>query len=137
MKKRGFTLIEILVVSTLLAVLAVIGVTSYASISTRSRDAKRISDLEQVRSALEMFRTDNGSYPISAGAMSTSLAGLVTAGYMPVIPKDPKDPTSQYYYKPVGAAAPYYQYCICAQNETVKNTDCAAMYSCQYYLKNP
>jgi general secretion pathway protein G len=147
---RGFTLIEILVAASIIAVLSVVGVTSYTSINKRSRDAKRKSDVEQVRSALEMYRADNGSYPGSSTsfiALSSLDAGdgtgpLVTA-YMPSIPTDPKSTGATpvpYYYRVIGSGpATYYSYCICANLENESSNTCgvAPIANCTYYLKNP
>ena len=147
MKKRGFTLIEILVASTIIAVLSVVGVASYTSINKRSRDAKRKSDLEQMRSALEMYRIDNGFYPgISEGfiQIDSSIAGLFVPDYTPAIPEDPKS-TSQipiyYFYSPLGTAPPFYSYCICASMESELGegtcTGVTLPAACTYGLKNP
>lgn len=146
MKKNGFTLIEILVAATIIAVLTAVGVTSYTSINKRSRDAKRKSDLEQVRSALEMYRTDNGSYPgTSAGfVLLTGLTSDLVSTYMPSIPADPKStftPSSDYYYSPIGTS-PFYSYCVCAELESeAGSNNCGvtnpAVGGCNYYLKNP
>lgn len=151
--RQGFTLIEILVAATIIAVLSVIGVASYTSINRRSRDAKRKSDLEQVRSALEMYRADKGFYPGSSTGFIqlTSLdngsgSGPLIPTYMPSIPMDPKS-TSQtpitYYYSPLGTVAPFYSYCICANLESQVGTSstCGAGVTipaaCNYGLKNP
>lgn len=149
MHKNGFTLIEILVASTIIAVLSVIGVASYTSINKRSRDAKRKSDLEQVRSALEMYRTDTGSYPGSSTgfALITGLESVLVSTYMPSIPMDPKSTTAipvTYYYSPLGTVAPFYSYCICAnlESQTGISSTCGAGVTlptegCNYGLKNP
>ena len=105
MKKKGFTLIEILVVITIAATLLVAGIVSYQSIQKRARDAKRKSDIEQVRSALEMYKADNGYYPeIYGGGVSTftNIAALSTTlvdtGYLSSIPQDPKYNAVSYDY---------------------------------------
>lgn len=97
MRTNGFTLIEILVAATIIAVLTAIGVVSYTSINQRSRDAKRKSDLEQIRSALEMYRADNGHYPYRCGWVSYNypspglrLKELLVPDYMTAVPLDPK-----------------------------------------------
>jgi general secretion pathway protein G len=146
MNKKGFTLIEILVAATIIAVLSVVGTASYISVNKRARDSKRRSDLEQVRSALEMYRTDNGFYPGSSAAfnpLSTDLAVLVPT-WMPVIPTDPKSTsttTIPYYYSPLGTA-PFYSYCICAKLESESGSGtCTGVtlpgLGCSYGLKNP
>ena len=61
-KRNGFSLIELMVSTTVIAILTVIGVVSYSSVNKRSRDVKRKSDIEQIRSALEMYRSDYGYY---------------------------------------------------------------------------
>ncbi len=142
MKKNGFTLIEVLVAATIIAVLSVVGVASYTSINRRSRDAKRKSDVEQVRSALEMYRTDIGSYPAGSTTgfrLLTDLESELVSTYMPSIPSDPKS-TSAYYYSPLGSA-PYYSYCICAYLESeAGSSTCTGVTmpaGCNYGLKNP
>lgn len=61
--RQGFTLIEILVAMTIVAVLVSLALVSYQGARKSARDGKRKADLEQVRSALEMCRADTGSYP--------------------------------------------------------------------------
>ena len=66
MKKslKGFTLIEILVVATIIGLLASGAIVSYQQLLKQSRDAKRKTDLEQVRAALEMYRSNEDTYPV-------------------------------------------------------------------------
>ena len=112
MKQRGFTFIEILVSVTIIAVLIAIGVASYASVNRRARDAKRKSDLEQVRSALEQYRADIGSYPTSGWSLSSSnpdWIDLLTPTYMDNLPVDPKN-TGTVPPGAAGAAGPVYAY---------------------------
>jgi general secretion pathway protein G len=96
-KKNAFTLIEILVATTIVAILIAIGTVSYTSVSRKSRDSKRRSDVEQIRAALEMYRADNGNYVLGVGGpATTALNVLVSDKYMPAIPVDPK--SVEYYY---------------------------------------
>lgn len=67
-KRQGFTLIEVLVVSTIIVVVAAVGLASYSTAQVKARDAQRAKDLENVRTTLLLFRTENGYYPI-AGLM--------------------------------------------------------------------
>lgn len=91
MKKNGFTLIEILVVATIIALLAAGAAISYSTFIKQSRDARRKADVEQIRAALEMYRSNDtkSSYP-------TATSGLVTT-YIQSLPKDPKS-NSDYTY---------------------------------------
>ena len=141
--KSGFTLLEILVSATIIAVLTAIGIVSYSSVNKRSRDVKRKSDLEQVRSALEMYRADNGQYP-NIGSGFQLVAGLTTAlvsgGYMPGLPEDPGNSTD-YYYDAVDTGGVYSSYCICGELETISSdsTTCTVTLpgNCNYGLKSP
>jgi general secretion pathway protein G len=147
-KDRGFTLLEVLVSATIIAVLTVIGVVSFSSVNKRSRDVKRKSDLEQIRSALEMYRSDNivspGQYP-SSGAGSytnaTSLAGSLVSTYAPAIPDDPNS-SNHYRYRAIDSGGGVYSsYCLCAFLENVPsnpNTCGVALdATCNYGLKSP
>lgn len=91
-KIKGFTLVEILVVATIIGLLAAGAAVSYSSISKNSRDAKRKADLEQIRAALEMYRSNNNTYPttFTLNCSSTGSLSDATRTYLSTIPKDPK-----------------------------------------------
>jgi general secretion pathway protein G len=142
--KRGFTLLELLVSMTIIAVLTAIGIVSYSSVNKRSRDVKRKSDLEQVRSALEMYRADNGAYPnIGSGFLDAQGldTDLVDSGYTPQVPDDPSDDNA-YYYDAIDTSGVYSSYCICAELETITSgseSTCTVSLpgNCNYGLKSP
>jgi len=158
--KRGFTLMEILIATAIIAVITAIGIVSYSSINKRSRDAKRKSDLEQVRSAMEMYRTDNGHYPTSS-AVTYSLLTTVDPGdgtgplvstYLPSIPMDPKSTATAlrtYYYKVISDGPDYYSYCLCSgvENAAEGKNECGITspdeiaadpaFTAAYCLRNP
>lgn len=123
--KKGFTLIEVLVAVTIIAVLVSIGVVSYSSVNKRSRDAKRKGDIEQIRSALEMYRADIGSYPnLGSGswADASGLSATLVSTYLPAIPSDPKSQT--YRYKATNiSGGNYYGYCLTAYLESQEEVD--------------
>ncbi len=100
--KNGFTLIEVLVVATIIALLAAAGMVSYSQFSKQSRDAKRKADIEQIRAALEMFRSSSSgsSYPASVNSCDNLSSYLVSGSpsYMSTIPQDPQSKTNTYYY---------------------------------------
>lgn len=97
--KNGFTLVEILVVATIIAVLSGLGFVSYATLSKQSRDSRRIADLQNLRSALEFYNSEAGQYPLSA-----NINVLVTEGYLQSIPKDPKTEENYIYYSLDGSS---------------------------------
>lgn len=140
----GFTLLEVLVAATIIAVLAAIAVTSYTSINKRGRDAKRKSDLEQIRSALEMYRADNGYYPStgSGGWVDASgalgLSALLVPTYMPVIPSDSNSLQFYQYQATSVSGGQYYGYCLSANLEAEDPQDTCTPYTGYTYgVKNP
>ena len=77
--KKGFTLIELLVVIAILAVLMSVVVVTInpAEMLKKTRDTKRISDLDALRTALNLFITDQQSLP---GGCKASQVGAPTIG---------------------------------------------------------
>lgn len=99
--KKGYTLIEILIVATIIVLLSAVAVVSYSSFLKQSRDAKRKTDLEQIRAALEMYRSDNNEYISTTQNIYCSnpiMDYLSTpTKYIESIPTDPKSSTSYLY----------------------------------------
>lgn len=143
-KIAGFSLLEILVTTGIILVLTSIGVASYVNANKRSRDSRRTSDIQQLRSALEMYRSDNGYYPPINPTFGTiaALGAVLVPTYMAALPNDPKS-GQQYYYQATdssgGAPARYYGYCVCGEYETSSSTGtCSALAaSCNYGERNP
>lgn len=66
--KNGFTLIELLVVISIIAFLASAALVVLNSARIKARDAKRLADLKQIKTALDLYAQDNGgSYPGNCG----------------------------------------------------------------------
>ncbi len=63
MKNQGFTLIELLVVIAIIGILSTLAAVALGSARVRARDARRLSDLKQLQTALELYYTDKNGYP--------------------------------------------------------------------------
>lgn len=103
---RGFTLIELLVVVSIIGVLAAVVFNSLTAARAKSRDTVRYGELVQLRTAINRYYTENGSYPSTGGIWFASnpgtppvyqsgiagdwIPGLVSSGMIPVLPKDPQ-----------------------------------------------
>lgn len=101
--KKAFTLVEILVVVTIIALLASLAAVSYSQFVKQARDAKRKTDIEQIRAAIELYRNfdDNSLYPATATIVFgtgdiKSADGLTT--YLSKIPNDPLSSTGYTLY---------------------------------------
>ena len=110
--KKGFTLIELLVVIAIIGLLSTLAVVSLNSARTKARDARRMSDLKQISTAVELFSAQNssGTYPAGSADCSTGVTNtgtnVICAGnavadgtdtFLSSIPDDP-DGTSHYTY---------------------------------------
>jgi len=71
--KQGFTLIELLVVIAVIGILAAVVLASLNTARGKARDAKRISDLKQIQTALELYHTDNGVYPSTGMSLGATV----------------------------------------------------------------
>ncbi len=100
--KRGFSLVELLISISILAILTLISLIAYSSVQKNSRDAKRKSDLSVIQSALEHYHADQGYYPLTDdfNTLLNSGGALVfgTKTYASKMPKDPVSTGSAYYY---------------------------------------
>jgi len=137
MKKSGFTLVEILVVVTIISLLASIAALSYSRFIKQSRDTRRKTDIEQVRAAVELYRNFNSVYPASLLFDGTGTVADGTATYMSKVPSDPlaSGPLSTtYYYLSSGT---FQDYVVCAYLEGGETTSIVAAcgsQSCNYCM---
>lgn len=104
MKKaqKGFTLIEMLVVISIIGILAALTLVSYSGAQKQTRDTERRSDLNQYRNGLESYAaSNNGAYPIASGVVGdicgASLPSLPLDDYLATCPADPTGGTGYGY----------------------------------------
>lgn len=62
---KGFTLVELLVVISIIAILSLIGMTTYTNVQKNARDTKRKADINAIANALEINKTSTGYQAIA------------------------------------------------------------------------
>jgi general secretion pathway protein G len=96
--RRGFTLIEVLVVVAILAILAAIVVPRVMDRPEEARRTKAKIDIGSIVQALKLYRLDNGSYPTTDQGLIALIQRPTTnpvppnwkqGGYLDKLPKDP------------------------------------------------
>jgi len=134
LSSRGFTLIELLVVIAIIGILASVVLASLNSARANARDAVRLSDMQQISKAMELYFLDIGRYPgetwcdSSRGSVAAACSAAtgdnwsVTSGiyaalvpnYIPILPVDPLNSATFFYvYEPESSD----DYCISAALE--------------------
>lgn len=108
MQKKGFTLVEILIVIGIITTLSLFALGAYVHVQRTGRDAKRIADLNKIKIALQAYYTQYGQYPGSTASYGESncsgwdtsytdgdndgnsfIDPLVEARILPKVPVDP------------------------------------------------
>lgn len=138
--RKGFTLLEMLVVISIIGVLAALVVPNFNVARERARDVQRKNDVKQIQKALELYRQDSttGVFP-TAPVMNGSIlvnvnycwfpavvgvyTGSTCGNNIPYMNKIPGDPLSQasavipYIYS-VNGTGTSYTLCACLENKT-------------------
>lgn len=136
---RGFTLVELLVVISIIGLLSTLAVVALQGARVKSRDAKRVADIKQVQTALELYASEKGVYPTlpplplvpppavfaAPWEIGTDLTALRLGGwnsavlnektFMGLTPKDPDSTDTSVPCEAGGARGCNYVYAIGAQ----------------------
>jgi len=75
--KSGFSLIELLVTISIIAVLSAVLVANFMGMRERARDAQKIQDLNAIKSALRMYYNDNQSYPVDFRTIAPTYISVI------------------------------------------------------------
>ncbi len=101
--RRGFTLVELLVAISIVAIISAVGYINYSTAQVNARDSRRKQDLRSIQVALELYKQSSSSktYPATTGDCCITGALLsssdnpwipaLTTAYINSMPKDPKD----------------------------------------------
>lgn len=98
--QKGFSLIELLVVIAIIGILTTLITSNLSQAQQRARDGRRKSDLRVIAQGLEMYYSQNNTYPTKDnlplnGSTLTDTTGQL---YIKNIPKDPRNTSGSYEY---------------------------------------
>ncbi len=122
--KKGFTLIELLVVIAIIGLLATLSVVALNNARQKSRDAKRVADIKQIQTALELYFADRDAYPTQSNVILGSSSadtlsyynGFATSGsgttYMGQVPSNPSPNGCAYTYTSADGSTYTISFCL-------------------------
>lgn len=116
MNKKGFTLVEILVSISIVSILAVIGISVFNAAQKNNRDQARMRDLQAIKQALELYRSDNHIYPDTQNDLVDK--------YLSAWPADPVSGKVYAYAKTTTGFA------VCAKGESLSSPACPVSLVC-------
>ncbi|MDA8596917.1 type II secretion system GspH family protein [Candidatus Pacebacteria bacterium] len=99
--QRGFTLTELLVVVSIISLLTTSSLTFLGEARNKARDSVRITEINEISKALELYHFDHGHYPPESGnnvyydsrnsGHWSALSAFLVPEYLPLLPVDPKN----------------------------------------------
>lgn len=87
--RAGFTLIELLVVISIIGLLSTLAVVTLNNARIKARDAKRIRDINQIQTALELHYNSVNAYPPTSGVVAGGTISTGGVTFMSVVPSNP------------------------------------------------
>ena len=88
-EKKAFTLIELLVVIAIIGLLSTLSILALNQARARARDTKRISDVRQIQTALELYYNEVGNYPATDDVEPGKAIKSTNNTYLAAVPTPP------------------------------------------------
>ena len=122
--KKGFTILELLISIAIIAVLSSIIMVSMTGIKKQTRDTRRMSDINEIQKALNLYFTTTNRFPIFTS--ETIITGtdafstlLEQGGHITQVPTDPAYPEYAYTYQSDSTGANF-NLKFCMETDSIK-----------------
>lgn len=127
--KSGFSLLELLVVISIMGILIALGTVAFSTVQKKGRDSRRRADIKAMQDAFEQYKAENNTYgTCSTMAAYDSGSGAIMPGGLPT---DPKNSGTFIYNTATGCDAT--SYCVCAAMENSSgNADAPLGTACSF-----
>lgn len=117
--KNAFTLIELMVAVTIIAIMASIAIYGLPAVQKKGQDTQRLAGLRELQLAIEGYKGINGRYP-DAGADAVNYVSGLTPGFIAKLPKDTSQTSANGFKYAVSSDKK--SYCIAIKNTVFKNS---------------
>jgi prepilin-type N-terminal cleavage/methylation domain-containing protein len=87
MNKKGFTIIELILSTAIIALLVALIMVKITDIKMKNRDTRRMMDIQEISNALNLYQNINNRYP--QGDINEMIVALENLDIIPKVPKDP------------------------------------------------
>ena len=132
--QRAFTLLEILVVISIMGILIALGTAAFTTAQKKGRDARRQSDVKAIQEGFEQYYAKNGAYPTDADE-----AGLDSDIFPGGLPEDPRSAVSAESVYTINTDADGFCVCALLEGGTGNSSDLpdsGSLTSCQFGAGN-
>lgn len=116
--KRGFTVVELLVVISIIALLSSLVFVQFQTARIRARDAEREEKIKTLQNALAIYVINKHNYPLYSGALTGSDAASIALLNSDVIPEIPLDPLNAGNFRYIYESTDGYTYLLTYYLET-------------------
>jgi len=142
-KRTGITLIEVLIVVAIVAILIITAIGIYLHQLAKGYDARRKTDLAQIKVALEEYEKDHNCYPTAFSCVGEGEE--ILKPYIPDVPCDPRTKADYVYHPSTSTGCPSWYWMFTSLENTSDSAiddlgcryGCGPTYAYSYYVSSP